>query len=103
MDAAELSRLEQFVDKLLVKFNELKKKYIKLEATLAEQEDKSLKLEQDLAELKSERVDVGSRVAGLINRIERWEAEEGGQNSVSYEEKTTGIQGSLFSRDSDAG
>ncbi len=95
MDVSELSRLEQYVDKLLIKYNELKKKCKMLEANLEEREDKYQGLEQKISALKDERSEVGSRVSGLISRIERWEADEG-ERIAGQVEKTTGVQGNLF-------
>jgi chromosome segregation ATPase len=89
----ELVRLEQFVDSLLNKYNDLKENYHSLEATLGRRDEEITELKADLAELRDERSEVGSRVSGLLGRIEQWEAEQGGEDPETAEE---GSQGSLF-------
>ncbi len=89
----ELVRLEEFVDSLLNKYNDLKTKYHSLEATLASRDETITELKADIAELDSERSEVGSRVSGLLGRIEQWESEQGGEEPVNDAE---GMQGSLF-------
>ena len=87
----ELERLEQFVDKLLGKYNSLKKEYADLEATFWELQGEFDNLNAETTGLRAERAVVGERVAGLISRIELWESEQGsnqGQDSqtTSHEE-----------------
>lgn len=84
---AELQRLEQFVDKLLNKYNQLKTDYMALQETLRERDAECAELKNNVASLSSERTEVGSRVAGLLDRIEQWESEhtggpQGGQGSM---------------------
>ena len=98
---AELVRLEQFVDTLLNKYNELKKKFHSLETMLRERDDECATLKNDLVELKNERSEVGSRVSGLLGRIEQWEAEQGGE-SVGVNDAVD-KQGSLFVENPDNG
>lgn len=90
---AELVRLEQFVDTLLNKYNDLKDRFHALEATLSERDTECASLKDDIVELKNERSEVGSRVSGLLGRIEQWEAEEGASDSSSPgdEEKQSGL------------
>jgi uncharacterized coiled-coil protein SlyX len=88
----ELVRLEQFVDNLLNKYNDLKARFHALEATLAERDMECDGLKADIAELRDERSEVGSRVSGLLGRIQQWEAEQEESPQESDEEK----QGSLF-------
>jgi len=91
---AELVRLEQFVDTLLNKYNELKEMFHSLEATLRERDDECAALKNDIADLKNERSEIGTRVSGLLGRIEQWEAEQDGKlGSVDGDEDK---QGSLF-------
>ena len=97
----ELVRLEQFVDTLLNKYNELKEKFHSLEAVLRERDDECAALKNDLAELKNERSEVGSRVSGLLGRIEQWEAEQGGESAGGSE--AADKQGSLFVENQDNG
>ena len=96
---AELARLEQFVDKLLVKYNELKAEYHAVKATLQERDNECADLKDQIGDLTSERTHVGERVAGLIGRIEQWESEEdipeGGEHDHG------GVQGSLFDAESE--
>jgi uncharacterized coiled-coil protein SlyX len=82
---AELVRLEQFVDTLLNKYNELKTRFYALEATLAERDAECEGLKNDIAGLQEQRSEVGDRVVGLLDRIEQWEAE---QNEDGSEEDT---------------
>jgi FtsZ-binding cell division protein ZapB len=91
---AELIRLEQFVDTLLNKYNDLKEKFHSLEATLRERDDECAALKNDVAELKNERSEVGSRVSGLLGRIEQWEAEQEGD--PVGENNAVDKQGTLF-------
>jgi len=90
---AELVRLEQFVDTLLNKYNGLKDRFYALEATLRERDDECAGLKDDISELKDERSAVGSRVSGLLGRIEQWEAD---QDEPGLEEDDAEKQGSLF-------
>ncbi len=76
MDTGELSRLEEYVDKLLEKYHKLRGKCEDLITNLEEQKDKTLMLEQEISDLKSNRSEMGSRLSGLLSRIERWEIEE---------------------------
>ncbi len=94
---AELARLEEFVDKLLTKYRELKDEYHTLQATLQERDNECSELKENIADLSSERSVVGERVAGLIGRIEQWENE---QDIPSDEDQ--GGQGSLFEAESEA-
>ncbi|NOX80590.1 MAG: hypothetical protein GXP57_05795 [Deltaproteobacteria bacterium] len=97
-NTTELVRLEQFVDKLLNQYNELKAKFRALEVTLQERDSHCASLQDTIAELRGERSMVGDRVAGLIDRIEQWEAEqlagEGQEN-----EESANAQSTLFEPD----
>jgi len=73
---AELARLEQFVDKLLTKYHELKSEYHAVQATLREREEECLELKDKIAGLSNEQTVVSERVSGLIGRIEQWESEQ---------------------------
>ena len=95
----ELARLEQFVDKLLVKYNELKDEYHSVKATLQERDNECADLKDQISDLSSERNHVGERVAGLIGRIEQWETEEDIQ--VDEDQEHGGVQGSLFDAESE--
>ena len=95
---AELVRLEQFVDTLLNKYNDLKDRFHALEATLRERDSECASLKDDIAALKDERSEVGSRVSGLLDRIEQWEAEEesSAQTDTAEEDKQGGLFDSEF-------
>lgn len=90
----ELIRLEQFVDNLLNKYNDLKGNFHALEATLAERDAECAGLKDDIAELRDERSDVGTRVSGLLGRIEQWESEQG--TTSEQEDNNEDKQGTLF-------
>ena len=90
---AELVRLEQFVDSLLNKYNDLKNRFHALEGTLRERDDECAVLKEDVAGLSSERTEVGSRVSGLLGRIVQWEAE---LDETAQSDDEEGQQGSLF-------
>lgn len=94
---AELARLEQFVETLLNKYNELKDNFHSLEATLHERDNECMDLKNEIASLKDERTEVGSRVTGILDRIEQWEAIETEIGDV--EEDGAGVQGSLFDQE----
>lgn len=97
----ELVRLEQFVDTLLTKHRKLQETYRSLEASLEEKDAECTRLKETIAELRSERSEVGSRVAGLLERIERWEGEQvagDGETAVRVEQPE-GLQGNLFKKE----
>ncbi len=100
---AELAKLEQFVDKLLAKYHELKEEFHTLQATLQERDAECTDLKGQLSELSNERVVVGERVSGLIGRIEQWEAEQEGLEAENTDDQDqSGVQGSLFEEDSES-
>lgn len=72
----ELVRLEQFVDNLLTRHKKLQESYQSLEDRYAEKTAECEKMKNTIAELRSERSEVGARVAGLLDRIEQWESEQ---------------------------
>ena len=95
---AELVRLEQFVDSLLNKYNDLKNSFHALEGTLRERDEECAGLKDDISGLTSERTEVGSRVSGLLGRIEQWETEQDERAQTDDEEEQ---QGSLFESDNE--
>ena len=97
---AELVRLEEFVDKLLTKYNQLKSDYHALQETLRELDDECSDLKSNVFHLSTERTEVGNRVAGLLDRIEQWESEQGA-SPVEKSGSHGSVQGSLFSDDSE--
>lgn len=96
---AELVRLEGFVDKLLTKYNQLKSDYLALQETLRERDAECAELKSEVAGLSSERTEVGSRVAGLLDRIEQWEQEH--TSAAGERVQHGGVQGNLFGGDAD--
>ncbi len=97
-NTTELVRLEQFVDKLLNQYNELKAKFRALEITLQERDSQCASLQDTITELRSERSVVGDRVAGLIDRIEQWEAEQVESEGLEDEDSSS-VQTELFDPD----
>ena len=97
----ELVRLEQFVDNLLTKYRKLQETYRTLEASLVERDAECGRLKETISELRSERSEVGNRVAGLLERIERWEVEqvEGGETQAEAKVEPEGLQGNLFKKE----
>lgn len=69
----DLKRLEQFVEKLLGSYNELKKESNELRADLLRQEKENGELRQQIEALQDNKSVVRERVSGLISRIEEWE------------------------------
>lgn len=99
---AELARLEDFVDKLLAKYNQLKADYHALQETLRERDAECADLKNNVFNLSSERTEVGNRVSGMLDRIQQWEAEQGEELGDKGGTHGNSIQGSLF-RDEDEG
>ena len=77
MDNEEFIRLEQLVDTLIEKYRDLKGKYRILEESLQESERECDVLKRELTELQDQRSEIGSRISGLLSRIEQWESEQG--------------------------
>jgi predicted nuclease with TOPRIM domain len=96
---AELVRLEEFVDKLLTKYNNLKAEYHALQDTLRERDAECADLKNNVFNLSNERSEVRNRVAGLIGRIEQWECEH---DAAAEKSNNSGVQGFLFSDDAES-
>ncbi|MDD3618482.1 MAG: cell division protein ZapB [Desulfobulbaceae bacterium] len=94
----ELVRLEQFVDNLLTKHKELRDSYRALESRYAEKSAECEKLKDTIAELRTERSEVGSRVSGLLGRIEQWETEQKTADT-GQPDKPDDSQGKLFHKE----
>lgn len=69
----ELQRLEQFVEKLLAKFEELKKDKKQLLQDLSERDALIAGLQGDISSKDSERSEISARVNKLVDQIEEWE------------------------------
>ncbi len=99
MQDTELGRLEGFVSKLLDRFNALQADKKRVDDLLLQREEKIAALQDELASLKDERGEVSSRVSGLLERIQEWEAgamENDINDSMGGNNIEGGIQGSLF-------
>ncbi len=69
----ELRRLEQFVEKLLVRFSELRTEKTKLLQELRERELQIVDLRNDLSSKDMERSEISQRVNKIVEQIEEWE------------------------------
>jgi chromosome segregation ATPase len=99
MQDSELGRLENFVSKLLDRFNALQADKKRVDNLLLQREETIATLQDELASLKDERGAIGSRVSGLLDRIEEWEAgvkESDDEDGLASHNKEGGVQGSLF-------
>ncbi len=79
---SELRRLEQFVEKLLVRFSELRAEQARLLKELAEREQQIVELRANISSKEIERSEISQRVNRIVEQIEEWEmgldeAEEG--------------------------
>ncbi len=98
MQDSELGRLEDFVAKLLERFNALQADKKKVDDLLLQREAAIATLQEELADLKDERGEIGNRVSGLLERIEEWEASESENSSAGATNRNSdgAVQGSLF-------
>ncbi|MBW6520063.1 MAG: cell division protein ZapB [Desulfoarculaceae bacterium] len=99
MQDSELGRLEGFVSKLLDRFNALQADKKRVDELLLQREETIVALQDELASLKNERGEVSSRVSGLLERIEEWEAgaiESGDDVGMTGHNGDGGTQGTLF-------
>jgi chromosome segregation ATPase len=69
----ELQRLEQFVEKLLISFAELKEEKKNLLKTLKDKNALIVELEGKISTKDSERTEISQRVGKLVEQIEDWE------------------------------
>lgn len=69
----QLQKLEQFVEKLLQKFNQLKAENTKLELELKERSELIEEMQGNLDSKDSERSEIRSRVNKLVEQFEEWE------------------------------
>ena len=72
---SELSRLEQFVGKLLSQFSALRREKNELEQKLAEQTERIEQLQSTLSSSDTRQIEVSQRLGSLVARIEQWEQE----------------------------
>lgn len=79
----DLERLENIVEKLLARYNDLKGEQSRLERTLMEKDAEIIKLQGELRGMEEEKSGIHQRVSGLIASIEEWEKEhEDGNGSA---------------------
>ena len=71
----DLERLENIVEKLLTRYNDLKAEQNRLERTLMEKDAEIIKLHGMLRGMEEEKSGIHNRVTGLIAAIEDWEKE----------------------------
>jgi hypothetical protein len=94
---SELVRLEKFVGKLLENFRELKAENGRLQEELENRRVTIAALEDKLEVNDTERGEISNRVSKIIEQIEEWETDLGGD--ISQEGASSGDssrQGSLF-------
>lgn len=70
----ELRRLEQFVEKLLGRFNELREEKSQLQQKVTAQEQVIGELRRSLAVGDEERGKISQRVGKMVEQIEAWES-----------------------------
>jgi len=70
---SELSRLERFVEKLLVSFSELREEKHQLLKDVAERDSLIEELRGNIASQDSERSEISLRVNTIVDQIEEWE------------------------------
>ena len=69
----DLGRLEQYVEKMLAGYNDLKRKNDELQASLQQKEEDNKDLQEQVSSLRENRNIIRNRVTGLIGKIEEWE------------------------------
>jgi chromosome segregation ATPase len=85
---SEFERLEQFVGRLLTKFDHLRKENARLENLLQQKELEIGTLNNELASADTARGDITNRVKGLIEQIEEWESALSANDDVHEETAT---------------
>ena len=109
----ELQRLEQFVEKLLLNFAELKEEKKKLlnqlkdrDSSIAQLEGTIVELQGDISSKENERSEISLRVGKLVEQIEDWElgldedqeyANENGNDIEGNTDDEGRVQHDLFS------
>jgi len=69
----DFARLEQFVEKLIDSYNQLKNDNSEINALLLAKEQEVLDLQEKVKDLQDDRNVMLNRVSGLIGRIDEWE------------------------------
>jgi chromosome segregation ATPase len=70
---SELRRLEQFVEKLLGRFSDLRAEHTRLQKDMAERELQLEELRNTLSSKEIERSEISERVGRMVEQIEEWE------------------------------
>ena len=86
----DLARLEQFVEKLLDSYNQLKKEKNEMSAQLQEKQLLIDELHETVKSLQDDRGVMHNQVTGLIDRIGEWEKildQEGGRQNTGPEKR----------------
>jgi len=87
----DLTRLEQFVEKLVESHNQLKNENSEINTQLQAKQQEIAELQEVIKNLQEDRNVMHNRVTGLIDRIDEWEKiidqKESGQNSDSVARK----------------
>ena len=87
----DLTRLEQFVEKLVESHNQLKNENSETNTELQAKQQEITELQEVIKNLQEDRNVMHNRVTGLIDRIDEWEKvidqKESGQNSDSADAK----------------
>jgi len=73
MSQNEFDRLEQFVSKLLGKYDQLREENTRLEDLICKKDEEIHDLRAEISSADTERGDITLRVKGLIEQIEEWE------------------------------
>ncbi|KPK29230.1 MAG: hypothetical protein AMK70_16265 [Nitrospira bacterium SG8_35_1] len=69
----DFARLEQFVERLIDSYNQLKNVNSDINALLLEKEQEIVDLQEKVKDLQDDRNVMLNRVSGLIERIDEWE------------------------------
>ena len=69
----DFARLEQFVERLIDSYNQLKNVNSDINALLLEKEQEIIDLQEKVKDLQDDRNVMLNRVSGLIERIDGWE------------------------------
>lgn len=88
----ELQRLEQFVEKLLAKYDELKGERNQLVKDLSDRNKTIAELEGNITNKDSERDQISLRVNKLVDQIEEWEQSLDDEDENSLEEATDELE-----------
>ncbi|WP_136810051.1 hypothetical protein [Desulfosediminicola flagellatus] len=92
----ELKKLEGFVSKLLQSFQDLKEENGRLIQELQVRDETIVNLNEQLNAKEIEKDEIGSRVNGIIDKIEEWEINLGEEVFDVNPPSDASRQGSLF-------